>query len=179
MAELTCGDGSVLVVRPVAVLDRDGAAYEVTLELLLDGAVFGQVGERCGFFLATALRRLAGPVSTLESGVRGWAAAAGHDPDATWTEAERYLPRDRELLALLARDPDDVTSAGELRIRLRSDRRWVCGDPRGRWELQQTAVVEAWGDGGRGVRAVLDHAGLGAVLTTLLAECAAVGPAPP
>jgi hypothetical protein len=112
-------DGSVLEIRPVPVRARDDVAYEVTLQLLRDGALFGQVGERCGWFLTTAAARLraartAGggpPTSALEAGVRRWAARTGVDPDRTWEGMQRYLPRDRELLAFRSRDPDDLAAA--------------------------------------------------------------------
>jgi hypothetical protein len=72
-------DGSVLEIRPVPVRARDDVAYEVTLQLLRDGALFGQVGERCGWFLTTAAARLRAarttgggpPTSALEAGVGG------------------------------------------------------------------------------------------------------------
>ena len=97
MAQVRCVDGSVLEVRPVPVRARDDVAYEVTLQLLRDGVDFGQVGERCGWFLTAAAARLraartAGggpPTSALESGVRRWAARTGVDPDRTWDSMQR------------------------------------------------------------------------------------------
>lgn len=170
---VTCVDGRVLTVVPAPVLDRDGRAYEVVLGLLLDGRPLGEVGERCAYFLAAALERLAGPVSSLEAGVRAWAVDADLDPAQVWSSLQPHLPRDRELLALRARDPDDLAATGELRVLLRTERRFVSG----RWQLRDTAVVEAWGSG-TGVRAELDHDALREVLTVLLAECAAVGVVP-
>ena len=187
MAELRCVDGSVLSVLPVPCLGRDGVPYEVTLRLLRDGAAFGEVGERCGFFLAMTAARLrdartrdpdAFPASGLEAGLRAWAADAGVDEDEAWDGFARYLPRDREVFAFLARDPDDVSAAGELRVVLRQERAWVAPEregQRGRWSLRCLAVVEAWGTGGTGLRAVLDSAGLQAFLDELLADCAAAG----
>ena len=176
MAELRCTDGSLLGVRPVPVLDRDGVPYEVTLELELDGRPFGEVGERCGFFLtsAAALLREAGdalPVSTLEQGVRAWAREEGANPDAVWRGLARRLPRDRELLALRARDPDDLASTGELRVVLSVERTFSGGQ----WRVRPRAVLEAWGAAGRGVRAVLDPAELRVLLDALAGEVAAVG----
>lgn len=187
MAELTCVDGSVLSVLPEPCLGRDGVPYEVTLRLVRDGQQVGAVGERCGFFLAHTAARLravregdpeAFPVSGLEAGLRAWAGDRGQDPEAAWTGFARYLPRDREVLAFRSRDPDDVTAAGELRVVLREERSWLAPrEPggRGRWRLRCLAVVEAWDAAGRGVRAVLDSAGLLAFLEQLLADCAAAG----
>ena len=187
MAELRCVDGSVLAVLPDACVGRDGAPYEVTLRLLRDGAALGEVGERCGFFLAATAARLrearqrdpdAFPASGVEAGLRARAADQSLDEQQTWEELRRYLPRDREVFAFLARDPDDVAAGGELRVVLREERVWVApeqqGD-RGRWRLRWLAVVEAWGAGGVGVRAVLDSDGLLAFLDDLLADCAAAG----
>ena len=187
MAELRCVDGSVLSVLPEPCVGRDGVPYEVTLRLLRDGVALGDVGERCGFFLATTAARLrearrsdpdAFPASGLEAGLRAWAADRGVDDEQSWEEFRRYLPRDRELFAFLARDPDDVAAGGELRVVLREERVWLAPDQqgeRGRWRLRCLSVVEAWGAGGVGVRAVLDSDGLLAFLEDLLADCAAVG----
>lgn len=185
MAEVTCVDGSVLSLVPVPVLDREDVPYEVTLRLLRDGQPFGEVGERCGFFLATTVARLraarAGgadyPAGGVEAGVRAFADDEGRDEEATWAVLGRYLPRDRELFAFRSRDPDDLSTAGELRVDLREERSWVpsTGPGRGRWRRDCRAVLDAWGDRGTGVRAVLDSDGLLAVLEQLLADCAAVG----
>ena len=181
MAELTCVDGSVLSVLPEPCLDRDGTPYEVTLRLLRDGRDLGAVGERCGFFLAATAARLraagpgAFPAGSVEGGLRAWAADAGVDPDEAWTSLSRYLPRECELFAFRSRDPDDLAEAGELRAVLREERTWVREDGAGRWRLRCLAVVEAWGAGGTGVRAVLDSDGLQEFLDRLLADCAAVG----
>lgn len=189
MAELMCVDGSVLSVLPVPCLDRDGTPYEVTLSLLRAGAPLGEVGERCGFFLAATAARLRAarhasadgyPASGVEAGLRAWALDRDLDPDQAWSAFARYLPRDHEVFAFRSRDPDDVSAAGELRVVLRDERSWLPpGDSasRGRWRLRCVAVVEAWGAGGVGVRAVLDSAGLLGFLEQLLADCAAVGAA--
>jgi hypothetical protein len=172
-------DRSVLSVVPVPVPDRDGVPYEVTLQLLRDGAPFGEVGERCGYFLASTTARLraardAGeefPSSSVEAGLRAWAADAGEDPDDTWAELQRYLPRDRELFCFRSRDPDDLSTVGELRTSLRFERDW--GESG--WSLHCVAVVEAWGEGGQGVRALLDSDQLLAFLESLVQDFAGVG----
>jgi len=99
MAQVRCSDGSVLAVAPVPVLDRDGAAYELTPDLLLDG----------------------------------------------------------ELFAFRSRDTDDLSTVGELRAWLRSERRFEPGvsGARGCWQLDRQVVLDAWGRVGTGVRAVL------------------------
>ena len=185
MAEVRCVDGSRLTVLPVPVLDREGVPYEVTLEMRRDGEPFGEVGERCGFFLATTAARLRGareagldyPADGLEAGVRAWAADEGLDQARTWQAVQRYLPRDRELFAFRSRDPDDVAASGELRVALREERSWLpaTDGPSGRGRLDGLAVLTAWGAAGTGVRAVLDSAGLLALLDALLADCASVG----
>lgn len=185
MADLRCLDGSVLTIEPVPVCDRQGVPYEVTLRVLRQGQPFAEVGERCGFFLASLTQQLLTardqgrdfPASLLEQGMRRWAAGGGLDADAAWEQAQRYLPRERELCALVARDPDDVTAAGELRIRVRAERTWLQPAPPapGRWQQARSALVDVWGGRGTGLRAILDSAGLLHLLQTLLEDCAAVG----
>lgn len=182
MTRVTCADGSVLTVEPVPALGRDDEPYEVTLRLLVDGEPFGEVGERCGYFLAATATRLrraraagqagALPQSSIEAGIRAWAHDRGDDPDEAWNVATRYLPRDRELFAHLSRDPDDLASVGELRATLRTERRWVQGSG---WKVRCLAVLEAWGSSGRGVRCVLTPEQLQSFLDELVAACAAVG----
>ncbi|MEV4258000.1 hypothetical protein AB0J52_32970, partial [Spirillospora sp. NPDC049652] len=48
--------------------------------------------------------------------------------------------------------------------------------PDGRWRLARRAVLEAWGAGGRGVRAVLTAGQLAEFLADLLAEADRLGP---
>lgn len=180
VVDVRCVDGTTLSVGPVPVLDRDGVPYEVTLRLLRDGARFGEVGERCGYFLAVAAARLRAarregrelPASSLEGGVRAWAADDGRDPGTAWSELERYLPRDRELFCFRARDPDDLSTAGELRCTLHVQRHWDAG-----WSLRSVAVLEAWGEQGIGVRAVLAPQELLALLEGLVQDFAQVGAA--
>ncbi len=197
MAEVTCVDGSALGIHPVPVVDRDGTPYELTLRLTRDGAPFGDVGERCGWFLAAAARALRAalrdgsavstrwisvndrfPASSVEGGLRAWAVDEQVDADAAWATLERYLPRDRELFAFRHRDPDDLTSAGELRCTVHAQRTWaapVADGAAGHWQLSRRAVLDAWGDVGVGLRSVLTAPALDAFLYSLLAEAAAVG----
>lgn len=181
MAIVGCQDGSLLTVAAVPVLDRDGVPYEVTLRLLRDGEPFGEVGERCGYFLASTTARLraaraAGQdfaASSLEAGARAWAADGGGEADRVWEELQRYLPRDRELFCFRARDPDDLATVGELRATLEVQRTW--GEQG--WVLQRLAVLDAWGADGQGVRAVLSSDQLLAFLSALVQEFAEVGAA--
>jgi hypothetical protein len=102
-----------------------------------------------------------------------------------------YLPGDHEYFALRSRDRGDPPGPGELRCLLRSSAVWV-GDcagvghhhraaPRmaatghGGWRLTRRAVIEAWGSGGVGVRAVLTSAELVAFLNTVVRGLAAAG----
>lgn len=177
VAQVRCADGRVLAVCPVPVVDRQGVTYEVTLRLLLDGAPFGDVGECCGHALAGLRERLRDappgelPPGLVEQGVRAVARATGTDPDTAWELARHHLPRDVDLLVLRARDPDDVSSSGALRVHGVTERRFV----RGAWQARTDVLVEAWGDAGTGVRAVVDVAALGALLDALLSECSSVG----
>jgi hypothetical protein len=182
VAELRCADGSVLTVRPVPVSGRDGAPYEVTLGLLRDGEPFGDVGERCGYFLAAATARMRAaqpdfPPSSLEAGVRSWAVDERIEPDVAWMDLQHYLPRDRELFCFRARDPDDLATAGELRVTLEDQRTWLPGRDGvgGRWRIDCCAVVRAWGARGVGIRAVLSAQEMLGFLETLVAEFALVG----
>jgi hypothetical protein len=180
----------VLSVRPLPVRDRDGMPYEVMLELLRDGAPFGEVGERCGYFVATTAARLraaragaagddAFPASSVEAGLRSWAVDEGADEDALWSTLQHYLPRDRELFCFRARDPDDLATVGQLRASLEEQRTWVpaAGGRPGRWRLGCRVLLDAWGRGGIGVRAVLTSGQLLAFLENLVEEFAAVGAA--
>jgi CubicO group peptidase (beta-lactamase class C family) len=181
VADVTCGDGTVLTVLPVPALDRDAVPYEVTLRLLRDGEPFGEVGERCGYFLASTAARLraaraAGqeyPASSLEAGIRAWAADGGVDGERTWEELQRYLPRDRELFCFRARDPDDPSTVGELRATLEERRTWTETG----WQLQRLTSLRASGDRGLGVRALLDSDQLVTFLECLVQEFAQVGAA--
>ena len=179
MAQVRCADGSVLSVLPVPVQDRDGVPYEVTLRLERDATAFGEVGERCGYFLASTTARLraarAGddefPDSSVEAGLRAWARDRGQDSDGCWAELEPYLPRDRELFCFRARDPDDLSTVGELRVCLEVERTWVDAH----WAVRCLAVLQAWGSGGTGTRAVLTSDELLSFLEDLVHEFAGVG----
>lgn len=171
MAEVVCVDGSVLTLLPVPKRDRSGAAYEVTLRLLRDGAPFGEVGECSGWLLS----RTAGQLRALqeEHGPDAFPPGAydavldhGLVENGDRTVLRRLLPRDRELLCLRARDPDDGEHSGELRLWVREDRTWRDG-ARGRWSLQARAVLDAWGAGGTGLRALLDGPALLGLLERL------------
>lgn len=144
MAQLTCADGAVLTVLPVPVLDRDGQTYEHTLAMLLDGEPFGDVGERCGWFLTQVLAGLA------EKGEQAWTAGT----------------RDAELFCFRSRDPDDLPTEGELRVSLRVEREWTGAG----WSVLPLAVVDAFGEGSRGVRVLLDAEQLLAFVEGLVQE---------
>jgi hypothetical protein len=146
VAQLTCADGAVLTVLPVPVLDRDGQTYEHTLRMQLDGQPFGDVGERCGWFLSQVLARLA------DKGAQAWSAGTRED----------------ELFCFRSRDPDDLPTEGELRVSLRVEREWTGQG----WEILPLAVVDAFGEGSRGVRVLLDEQELRSFLEALVQECA-------
>ncbi len=175
MAEVACVDGSVLTLLPVPRRDRSGTAYEATLRLLRDGEPFGEVGECSGWRLAHAAEQLR--ALQAERGP-GALPPAAHDAvvdlvgDGAWTTLRRLLPRDRELLSLRARDPDDGDPSGELRLWMREDRTWHAGrdGAHGRWSLQAWAVLDAWGSQGVGVRALLDGPGLLRLLDALVEQ---------
>ena len=180
MAEVTCVDGSVLTLVPVPVTDRTGTAYEVTLRLLRDGVPFGDVGECCGWRLARTADQLRdlqepGPGERADAFPPGaYDAVLDHGlvGDGDRAVLRRLLPRDRELLCLRARDPDDGDPSGELRLWVREDRTWHegRGTERGRWSLRTRAVLDAWGSGGTGVRALFDGRSLLELLDRLLDE---------
>ncbi|WP_328593974.1 hypothetical protein [Actinomadura macrotermitis] len=172
MRGLRCLDGSSLAVVPVPARDRSGTPYEVTLELRRDGVSFGAVGERCGHLLAGLAERVAA------------ARAAGSPQAARWPDPDDRFPepagpgREPELFAFRYRERADLASTGELRCTLRTSATWV-GPPGatagGRWRTARRAVVEAWGAGGRGVRAVLTSAELARFLGEVLAEAERAG----
>ena len=180
MAEVVCVDGSVLTLLPVPKRDRSGAAYEVTLRLLRDGQPFGDVGECSGWWLSRTAEQLRAVQST--SGPDAFPPAAydavldrGLVEDGDRAVLRRLLPRDRELLCLRARDPDDGDPSGELRLWVREDREWHVGQDgaRGRWSLQARAVLDAWGSEGTGLRALLDGPALLRLLDALAQESSA------
>lgn len=152
----------------MASLDRGGTPYEVTLELRRDGDSFGAVGERCGYFLADLAERVR-------------AARAEDSPE--WPDPDDRFPappdgtRDPELFSFRYRDRGDVASTGELRCALRTSSVWLGGQgsASGRWRVARRAAIEAWGAGGRGVRAMLTSAELLGFLGDLLAEAERAG----
>jgi hypothetical protein len=108
-----------------------------------------------------------------------------------------YTPGDHEYFALRSRDRGDPPGSGELRCVLRSSAIWLgeCtgvglrtlhqrvaqrsavrppASGHGSWQLTRRAVIEAWGSGGLGVRAVLTSAELMAFLDTVVTGLAAI-----
>ena len=182
MAEVVCVDGSVLTLLPVPKLDRTGAAYEVTLRLLRDGEPFGEVGECSRWLLARTAEQLRALQSTAGADAfppGAYDAVLDHGlvEDGDRTVLRRLLPRDRELLCLRARDPDDGEPSGELRLWVREDRTWHDGrdGARGRWSLRARAVLDAWGSSGTGVRALLDGPALLRLLDQVVEEAGHTG----
>ncbi|WP_245974113.1 hypothetical protein [Thermomonospora umbrina] len=180
----------------MAERDRGGTPYEVTLELHRDGRPFGVVGQRCGYLLAALAERLAAARADDSPEALQWPDPDDRFPPShpvVPRTAGRAHCRcagaagppspDPELFALRYRDRVDVTSTGELRCSVRTSSVWLPGpdaqpdafpaaraSAQGRWRVARRAVIEAWGAGGRGVRAVLTSAELSRFLTTLLAE---------
>ncbi|MFC4058385.1 hypothetical protein ACFOWE_08770 [Planomonospora corallina] len=179
MGQLRCVDGSCLVVTPVACLDSVGEPYEVTLELRRDGVPYGTVGERCGWFLA----RLARGVAQARADRTGrWP-----DPDDRFPEPpgrsgpgdgrgegrrDGCADEDGELFAFRYRSRRGVLDGGELRCRLRTIPVWAPGERGGAggWRLTRRALLEAWGSGGVGLRAVLTSAELAGFVQELVEE---------
>jgi hypothetical protein len=192
-------------VTPVPSHDRGGTPYEVTLELIRDGALFGSVGERCGYHLASLAGRVAAARAVDSAQAVQWPDPDDRFPDPPLGAAVRtldcghadmlrgHLPREPELFAFRHRDRGDLGGAGELRCTLRTISLWMahavpCSAPpavpsavhdqgrgRGRWRLARRAVIEAWGERGWGVRAILTSGELAAFLTDLLAEAERAG----
>jgi len=126
----------------------------------------------------------ASPAALDEPSATNGAAACG--------QPSGHLPGDAEYFSLRSRDRVDPPGSGELRCVLRSSAVWLgecagvgqqptpeprAGEPaalrtpvtgHGRWRLTRRAVIEAWGGGGVGVRAVLTSAELVAFLDTVL-----------
>jgi hypothetical protein len=120
------------------------------------------------------------------------AHAARCQCEEQWAVMPGQQPPDPELFAFRYRDRVDVTSTGELRCSVRTSSAWLPGpgvgpdawppapaSTRGRWRVTRRAIVEAWGAGGRGARAVLTSAELARFLAELLAEAEhQAGPSP-
>ncbi|ACY96660.1 MULTISPECIES: hypothetical protein [Thermomonospora] len=172
--------------------DRSGVPYEITLELYRDGGRFGVVGQRCGYLLAALAGRLAAARRDGSPQAARWPdpddrfpdPPAGSPESCTRCRRRRLQPSpDPELFDLRYRDRVDVVSTGELRCTVRTSSVWLPGAEaggdswsparsrrRGRWRLARRAIVEAWGAGGHGVRAVLTSRQLAEFLAALLAE---------
>lgn len=103
---------------------------------------------------------------------------------AAWPQAARvgpgalagFQPGESEYFTLRSKDREDLPGRGEMRCVLRSSAQWhsgataPCRAGPGHWQLSRRAVLEAWGDGGTGVRAVLTSAELVMFLDTVLSE---------
>src|SRR5215469_979127 len=186
MGQLRCVDGSLLSVAAVPCHDRLGRPYELTLELARDSQPFAIVGQRCGHQLA----RLAAQVQAAREDPEQ--AKSWPDPDDRFPVpgacdipapetgavpvAAMFEPGDSEYFTLRSEDRADLPGNGEMRCLLRSTARWQTdtginsGVSRGRWRLRRRAVLEAWGERGTGVRAVLTSAELVVFLDTVLRE---------
>src|SRR5215469_3898000 len=185
MGALRCVDGSLLSVEAVTCRDRVGQPYEITLKLARNSVPFAAVGQRCGYQLSDLAARASAARQDPQQ------VAAWPDPDDRFpAPAAGLLPGDHEYFALRSHERFDLPESGELRCVLRSTAVWVgeCvgvaahskADRRsyrtwrhrpggqGRWQLTRRAVIEAWGAGGVGVRAVLTSAELVAFLDTVL-----------
>ncbi|MEV7012455.1 hypothetical protein [Streptosporangium sp. NPDC051022] len=141
----------------MACRDSVGSPYEITLQLHRDGALYGTVGERCGWLLTRLARGVA-------------EARAGQQEQ--WPDPDDRFPDDEELFAFRYRTRKGIVSGGELRCQLRTIPIWVPErrGPAGEWKLARRAFLEAWGGGGVGMRAVLTSAELGAFVDGLVAE---------
>ena len=181
MVQLRCVDGSVLTVVAVAVRDRAGQPYEITLDLWRGRQRFASVGEPCGFRLA----RLADRVSAARQDpaqTAAWPDPADRFPEPEVPAGEesrpgdeRFRPREREYFTLRSRDRADRPGSGELRCVLRDSAQWRGGRfpaaaRPGGWSLTRRAIIEAWGTDGTGLRAVLTSAELVSFLDTVLRE---------
>jgi hypothetical protein len=190
MAQLRCVDGSVLSVEPVSCEDRAGQPYEITLSLTRNAVPFAAVGQRCGDALAALATRAR--AARADPAL----AAAWPDPDDRFPGPDAAEPAvacgpaaaDQEFFALRSRDRADPPGAGELRCILRSSAVWLgsrglAGHRRAGhlraghgaaagWLLTRRAIIEAWGAGGTGVRAVLTSAELVAFLDTVVTGAA-------
>ncbi|RAY14517.1 hypothetical protein DPM19_15540 [Actinomadura craniellae] len=185
MGGLHCLDGSSLRVIPVPSCDSGGTPYEVTLRLERDGASFGSVGERCGYFIADLAARLAAARAEGSPQAVRWRDPDDRFPDPPRPPAARgERSQECELFAFRYRDRVDLAGTGELRCTVRTSSVWIprqeeCwsgrGPALGRWRLNRRAVVEAWGAGGRGVRAVLTSGELELFLTDLLDAVERIG----
>jgi len=179
MGELRCVDGSLLGVAAVPCRDRLGQQYDLTLRLLKDSRPFAIVGQRCGHQLASLAAEVQAAREDPEQ-ARSWP-----DPDDRFPApaADRpvgvravFEPGEREYFTLRSQDRTDLPGNGEIRCVLRSTAHWHTDTgitsevSRGYWRLRRRAVLEAWGERGTGVRAVLTSAELVMFLDTVLKE---------
>ena len=106
--------------------------------------------------------------------------ADGEAPEAETAasspRAPDFQPGEQEYFSLRSRERGDLPGYGEVRCLLRSSARWLDNSNTlgslspGYWRLTRRAVLEAWGDSGTGVRAVLTSAELVTFLDTVLRE---------
>lgn len=186
MGQLRCVDGSLLGVAAVPCRDRLGQTYDLTLELVRDSQPFAVVGQRCGHQLASLVAEVQAAREDPEQ-VRSWpdpddrfpvpAASTLRGPAVDGArEDAMFEPGESEYFTLRSQDRADLPGNGEMRCLLRSTARWqadtgvTSGVSRGHWRLRRRAVLEAWGERGTGVRAVLTSAELVAFLDTVLRE---------
>ncbi|HEX9032017.1 MAG TPA: hypothetical protein VF834_09240, partial [Streptosporangiaceae bacterium] len=196
MGELRCVDGSLLEVAAVPCHDRAGRPYDVTLRLVRDRQPFAVVGQRCRHQLATLAARVQSAREDPEQ-VSCWPDPDDRFPSAGFAQSSArppqagsdtrrgshslpglawFQPGEHEYFTLRSRDRGDLPGTGEVRCVLRSTARWHCepgtrgGPASGYWQLSRRAVLEAWGDSGTGVRAVLTSAELVTFLDTVLRE---------
>jgi len=174
-------------VAAVPCRDRAGHAYEVTLRLALDRQPFAVVGERCGHRLAALAAQVQAAIAD-PAQARAWPDPDDRFPvpgDAVRGPPYAFQPGEREYFTLRSKERSDPPGGGEVRCVLRSSARWHQGTPAagqaiaeagrastgpGYWQLSRRAVVEAWGERGTGVRAVLTSAELVMFLDTVLSE---------
>lgn len=198
MGQLLCVDGSLLGVAAVPCRDRLGQPYDLTLELVRDSQPFAIVGQRCGHQLASLAAEVQAAREDPEQirswpdpddrfpvpgaggfpapGTPGGSGGAGGGSGAAAgaCEAAMFEPGESEYFTLRSQDRADLPGNGEMRCLLRSTARWqadtgvTSGVSRGHWRLTRRAVLEAWGERGTGVRAVLTSAELVAFLDTVL-----------
>jgi len=184
-------DGSLLGVAAIPCRDRAGRPYEVTLRLARDRRPFGTVGQRCGHQLATLAAQARAARDDPEQ------AACWPDPDDRFpvpagatvparmppsartpiaTKLAAFQPDEREYFTLRSRERGDLPGDAEVRCVLRSSADWRSGAEAGDklrpgyWRLRRRCVLEAWGESGTGVRAVLTSAELVTFLDTVLGE---------
>jgi hypothetical protein len=177
MGQLRCVDGSVLTVVAVAVHDRAGEPYEITLDVWRGRQRFASVGERCGFTLAQLAARVTAARED-PAQAAAWPDRADRFPEPDTPDmraGEGFRPGEREYFALRSRERSDRPGSGELRCVLRDSAEWrggrVPAAPRpGGWSLTRRAIIEAWGTDGTGLRAVLTSAELVSFLDTVLRE---------